>query len=273
MSKNKLAGIIVACIIVITVVIVIVIPSLTSAPEPAEFQVSNLHISPEEVESGQTVTITVEVRNVGEERGTHNLELIIDGIVRKSDSLTFDGGETTSMSFFVEKDIEGSYGVELGGLTGTFQVVEPEPTPAEQQYTLREVESLVHTLVNSERTNLGLTPVRTDALLTSLAQEHSRSMALHSFFSHDRRPGVRDLDFNQPPNTIRSENLSSTPQTRFIFGPFLTLEEVCEWAVSGWMNSPAHRNTVLEPRFTKTGVGVSLSDERLYITQIFEGDL
>lgn len=269
MEKKLLIGLALLAGIII-IIVIICIPT----PEPAEFAVSNLNVSPREVGPGETITLTVEIQNVGEEKGTHQLELAINGVGEQSESITLGGGETTSVSFFIEEKPEGSYSVELGGLTGTFAVAEPEPTPAEQQYTLREVECLVHTLVNSERANLGLTPVRTDALLTSLAQEHSRSMALHGFFSHDRRPGVRDLDFNQPPNTLRSENLSSTPQRRFISRPFLTLEEVCDWTVSNWMTSPEHRHTILEPRFTRTGVGVSLSsDERLYITQIFQGDL
>ena len=96
---------------------------------PAEFVVSNLNASPAEVESGDTVTVIVEVQNVGQEEGTHELELIIDGVVEQSESVTLDGGETTSVSFFVEKEIEGSYSVELGPLTGVFHVVEPEPPP------------------------------------------------------------------------------------------------------------------------------------------------
>jgi peroxiredoxin len=50
MSKNKLAGIIVACIIVVIVVIVIVIPSLTPAPEPG----NNLSIN--SAEGGSVTT-------------------------------------------------------------------------------------------------------------------------------------------------------------------------------------------------------------------------
>jgi beta-lactamase superfamily II metal-dependent hydrolase len=69
----------------------------------------------------------VKVQNVGEEMGTHELELIIDEVVEQSESVTLDGGETTSISFSVEKDIEGYYSVELAGLTGIFQVVEPGP--------------------------------------------------------------------------------------------------------------------------------------------------
>ncbi|MCK4388487.1 MAG: hypothetical protein KAW00_06905 [Dehalococcoidia bacterium] len=126
MSKKKLAGIIVVCIIAI-IVIVAIATSPPTPVEPAEFVVSNLNISPEEVKPGETVTVTVEVRNTGEEKGTHELELIINGVLKQSESVTLDGGETTSISFSVEEGIWGSYDVEVAGLTGTFVVVEPVP--------------------------------------------------------------------------------------------------------------------------------------------------
>lgn len=129
MSKKKLAGIIVGCIVAIIVIIAIVIPSLT--PESAQFEVSNLHISPEEAEPGQTVTVGAEVQNVGEEKGTHELELIVNGAVMHSESVTLDGGETAPVSFsfeILETDVKGLYTVELAGLTGSFLVTEPSPS-------------------------------------------------------------------------------------------------------------------------------------------------
>jgi beta-lactamase superfamily II metal-dependent hydrolase len=119
MKKKLLIGL--ASLVGLFIIIYIIIPT------PTEFELSNLNVSPKEVEPGETVTVAVEVRNVGEEKGTHELELIIDGLVEQSESVTLDGGETTSISFSVEKDMEGSYSVELAGLTGIFQVVEPRP--------------------------------------------------------------------------------------------------------------------------------------------------
>lgn len=89
----------------------------------------NLNVSPTEVEPGETVTVTTEVRNVGKEKGTFVLELLINGVVEQSKFVTLDVGETTSRVFFVKKDIVGSYSVELDGLTEAFVVVEPEPPP------------------------------------------------------------------------------------------------------------------------------------------------
>ncbi|MGB6872723.1 MAG: lamin tail domain-containing protein [Dehalococcoidia bacterium] len=90
---------------------------------PAEFEISSLNVSPEEVEPGETVTVTVEVQNIGGRRGTYELELKINGIVEQSESVTLDGGETTSISFFVEKEMEGSHSVELDESIRIFEVV------------------------------------------------------------------------------------------------------------------------------------------------------
>lgn len=151
------------------------------------------------------------------------------------------------------------------------RVVPPTVSPPGVSYTETEIEELVIVLVNEERRKFGLSTLSQDTLLTSLAREHSTSMVENRFFSHDRYPGQRGFDYNQPPGTIRGENLSKTPTRRLIPGPYLSLQEVCEWAVSGWMKSPGHRDNILESRFAKTGVGVSLSGGYLYITQMFEG--
>ena len=121
MKKKLLIGL--ASLVGLGIIIGIIV--LTTAP--AEFEVSNLNVSPAEAKPGETVTVTVQVQNVGEEKGTHELKLIIDGVVEQSESVTLNGGETTSVSFSVEKDIEGSYSVELAGQTGIFQVL-PAPT-------------------------------------------------------------------------------------------------------------------------------------------------
>lgn len=149
-------------------------------------------------------------------------------------------------------------------------------SPLGINYTEAEVEELIIVLVNDERQQYDLTTLSEDALLTSLAREHSISMVENNFFGHERYPGERPLSYNMSPGTIRGENLAKIPTRQYIPGPYLTLQEVCEWAVSGWMDSPGHRANILEPRYYKTGVGVAFSDEEdftyLYITQIFEGD-
>ncbi len=147
----------------------------------------------------------------------------------------------------------------------------PRTAPTIVGYTDGEVEELIYALINTERQRFGMSALEKDPLLTSLAREHSVSMVEHQFFSHERAIDERDFGYGQSPSTIRGENISKTPVRKLIPGPYLTLEELCEWVVSGWMTSAGHRKNILESKFTKTGIGVSRQGEYLYITQMFEG--
>ena len=115
MKRKLLVGS--ASLVVLGIIIYIVIP---------KFEVSNLNVGSGEVKPGETVIITAEVQNVGKIRGTHDLELKVDGRVEQSEAVTLDGGDTTSASFCVERHTVGSYDVELGGQTSIFRVVDPE---------------------------------------------------------------------------------------------------------------------------------------------------
>jgi uncharacterized repeat protein (TIGR02543 family) len=151
--------------------------------------------------------------------------------------------------------------------------LEDSVSPPGIGYTEAQAEALIIVLVNGQRQQFGLPALSEDALLTSLAKEHSISMVEHNFFSHDRYPGERNFSYGQLPGTIRGENIAMIPTRQFIPGPYLSSQEVCEWAVSAWMSSSGHRANILRPSYTRTGVGVSFSEggEYLYITQMFEG--
>ena len=123
MSRNKLAGIIVACAIIIALMVVVVIPRLTPSPQPAQFTVSNLHIAPREAGPGEPVTVSVNVQNVGQQEGTYVLELIVDGLVEQSKILTLDGAEQSTILFTVQKGTTGLYSIEVGDLFGSIEVV------------------------------------------------------------------------------------------------------------------------------------------------------
>jgi uncharacterized protein YkwD len=149
-------------------------------------------------------------------------------------------------------------------------------TPTGEQPSLAFIEHLVlstHELVNDERAILGLDSLRINSQLTSLANEHSEEMTQYDFFSHERMPGFRGLNWEMQPGTFRGENLAKVPQRQYLPGPLLPANEVAAWAVSGWMDSPGHKDNILTPNYMHTGIGVSFSNGYLYITQIFEGNL
>lgn len=149
--------------------------------------------------------------------------------------------------------------------------------PAGISYNETDVEQLIIVLINAEREAFDLCTLSEDALLTDLAGDHSAYMAEYDLLTHDRFPGERPFGYNMSCGDARGENLAKIPTQQYSPGPYLSLQEVCEWAVSGWMASEGHRGNILLPIFTETGVGVSFSDEGaftyLYMTQIFEGDL
>ena len=161
---------------------------------------------------------------------------------------------------------DDSYSIRANFLEGS-------SIPLGINYTEAEVEELIIVLVNDERQPSDLCTLSEDSLLTSLAKEHSISMVENNFFCHQRYPGERPFSYGQPYGTIRGENIAMIPTRTVIPGSYLSLQEVCEWAATGWMNSTGHRENILRPVFTETGVGVSFSDggDYLYITQIFEG--
>ena len=147
--------------------------------------------------------------------------------------------------------------------------------PVGINYTEAEAEELIIVLVNAKRQQFDLSNLSEDPLLTGLAWEHSISMVENNFSSHDRYPGERDFTYGQLPGTMRGENVAKIPTRQGIQGPYISLQEVCEWAVSDWTPPPGHSANIVEPCYTETGVGVSFSDDwdYLYITQIYEGAL
>ena len=100
--------------------------TVKAPPKPAEFTVSDLVISLEEIEEGEGVAIHVNVMNIGEEEGSHTLEIEIDGVVTETVKVTLDGGESTTVTFMGGGAI-GDHTVEIGELSGSF-TVNPKPT-------------------------------------------------------------------------------------------------------------------------------------------------
>lgn len=120
-------------------------------------------------------------------------------------------------------------------------------------------------LVNAERSAQGLEPWREEYGLSELARRHSKNMALEGFWGHTDHEGLRILERQQKydPGLLHSgigENLFKITNSGFIFKP--------ESVIAGWMESPTHRENILETHFTHCGIGVFQLGYNLFITQI-----
>ena len=100
-------------------------------------------------------------------------------------------------------------------------------------------------LINNERTKAGLAPLKMDILIRNVARTHSMDMLRNGYFSHDDLSGKTPLERMNDANVIFNgggENLA--------LAPTMNLAQI------GLMNSESHRENILDPQFTRIGIGV-----------------
>jgi hypothetical protein len=95
------------------------------AVKPAEFQVTELIVSPSAVMVDETVEISVKVTNVGEASGSYTVDLKIDDTTHETKDVTLPGGATDVVVFEVIETNSGTYNVEIDGLSESFTVESP----------------------------------------------------------------------------------------------------------------------------------------------------
>ena len=91
---------------------------------PAIFRVSDLTISPAEVEVGNEVTVSVVLTNIGDGEGSYTLVLEINHVVEDTKTIALDAQASTTTLFKVTKEEPGTYDIEIGELSGEFTVKE-----------------------------------------------------------------------------------------------------------------------------------------------------
>ncbi|MCX6557230.1 MAG: CAP domain-containing protein [Candidatus Aminicenantes bacterium] len=125
-----------------------------------------------------------------------------------------------------------------------------------------QLEEKLFLLVNRERSSHGLSELRLNPLLRSLAREHSKKMARERQLAHDF-PGYGRL-------AVRARNAG----LRFLsIGENLAVGDIfiMRFFHERMMESPGHRENILFADFTDLGVGIELSGNRYYVTQEFAG--
>ncbi len=99
-------------------------------PAPAKFTVSNLRISPQEVQPGQRLQISIDIANIGERSGDYTVEVMVDGRTRATEKLSLSAGKMQTVEFTLEEDIPGIHRVEVAGLDAEFKVTRYSRLPA-----------------------------------------------------------------------------------------------------------------------------------------------
>lgn len=102
-------------------------------PDPAEFQVSDLSQTEDEIDEGDALDITATVENIGDESGEQQIDAIFDGETYGTETVSLEGGETTTVSFTLDSsEIEpGEYThsveSEDDAATGTVTIAAVDP--------------------------------------------------------------------------------------------------------------------------------------------------
>jgi uncharacterized protein YkwD len=109
-------------------------------------------------------------------------------------------------------------------------------------------------LVNRERTQRGLPPLRQNALLDAASAEHSRDMVRRDYFEHATPDGRSVADRLRAVGYQRGVSASAGENIAYGVGDKSTPASI----VRAWMRSPGHRADILRPAFTEIGIGISL---------------
>ena len=103
---------------------------------PASFTTTDLVIAPDEIEIGETVTVSTIVNNTGDLTDTYEIALKINGAEVEVKEVEVVGSDDEKVSFSITPHAAGTYTVDINGLTGSFVVTEkvesltaPPPIP------------------------------------------------------------------------------------------------------------------------------------------------
>jgi uncharacterized protein YkwD len=119
-------------------------------------------------------------------------------------------------------------------------------------------------LINDTRQTQRLNPLRWDDELAAVARNYSAQMARDSFFDH--------WDRNGDAVEARAERAGVNHWKRIGENLFVCqgIRNIAGFAVEEWMNSPTHRQNILDRKFTATGIGMARArNGRIYITEVF----
>ncbi len=160
------------------------------------------------------------------------------------------------------------------------------------QLDLRAVEKMVHEVVNRERLKRKIRQLAWNDQVAGIARAHSEDMATRDFFSHLNPEGEDPTARAVRQGWTASKGVSSGDRvtgltenvgrvgryrsfrrevkdgkvSRLIFR-WHRADQLAEQIVNGWLNSPNHRDNLLDPERELEGIGLGVRREHIFVTQ------
>lgn len=118
--------------------------------------------------------------------------------------------------------------------------------------------------VNRVRIRQGLKELRWNYELAKLARDYSGKMAHGGFFEHFDPDGATVVERAKD---ARIKGWSKIGENLFVCEPTSKLNF---FAIKGWMESPTHKDNILDSSWTDSGIGITQSrNGDIYVTQVF----
>jgi len=131
-----------------------------------------------------------------------------------------------------------------------------------------KLERSIHDATNERRTTHNYCRLSYNRHLCGVARSHSRAMATHGFFAHESPDGVKTMERYQRAN-YNGHRAGENIAKQYIAASTET-ETIATDVVNDWMNSPGHRENILNANFETEGIGVYQGDDgALFVTQNF----
>jgi uncharacterized protein YkwD len=127
-----------------------------------------------------------------------------------------------------------------------------------------DIEEEVYQTINRFRAENHLAPLAVTKDLSQVARSHSQDMAARDYFDHVSPDGD-----NVRKRVTRGGITNWDRLAENIAMNYGHMDPA--WvAVRGWMESPPHRQNILDKDLTETGIGVAVDAKgRVYVTQLF----
>lgn len=154
----------------------------------------------------------------------------------------------------------------VGVVVGKSQEPAKEPAVAEAVRPPRgnDIELRAFEMMNARRLLVGLRPLVWSDDLAELARLHSRNMASGKFFSH------KDLDGWYVDDRAARLGIFNWIAIGENIAYLKGFPDPAVTAVEKWMNSPSHKQNILNQRWSQTAIGIAVSEDgAIYFTQVF----
>lgn len=127
----------------------------------------------------------------------------------------------------------------------------------------QQVATEVIKLTNEQRSQHGLPALSEDTQLDSLAGGRSSDMLQNNYFSHTSKNGQSPSDVL---HGAGYQYRGMGENIHMMVGYGTDVQQTAQKIVNDWMNSPEHRENILNSSFTTIGVGVASQGSSVYTT-------